>query len=541
MTAADDGDLKLRIVLEASWTNAGPVAGSVEVSRRVVYTFEDDYGDKWAELRATDRNRIQMVYIPATRDGVRQVNSFLRGRVWTAAQWSDDFRESVKTGALEMVDAFRKEAVVETVTQTIANRWQGLHYLGLDQDPHLEPISSDASVLVTGAEMFFEPSATGRTRPARELSDGQQSLLHIALAVATLDLEAAIAAGDHDDKFDLTSTALPSLTLLALEEPENNLAPFYLSRVIEQLTDVVKSGRAQALISSHSPSTMSRIRPEQVRYLRLDSTARTTTVREIAMPEKSSEAGKYLREAVHAHPELYFAKFAVLGEGASEEIVLPKLAAARGVHIDQSFVAMVPLGGRHTNHFWKLLNQLDVPHATLLDLDWGRSGGGAGRIKDVCDRLIAIGVDPLGDMEGFDTVADLAKLDARQLAAWMDHLEQWGVFFSEPLDLDMCLLEKFDKAYTTNLEAGATGPNKVGDPRDRVLGDTKDRPEVDIWAKPEQQHLLFWYRYLFLGQGKPSTHLRALTRLKRSELAKPPERLGRLIDRIAGALREQAP
>jgi hypothetical protein len=92
-----------------------------------------------------------------------------------------------------------------------------------------EPINRDVSVLVTNAEMLFEPSPTGRTRPARELSDGQQSLLHIALTAATLDLEGAIAAGDHDDKFDLTATAVPSLTLLALEEPENNLAPFFLS------------------------------------------------------------------------------------------------------------------------------------------------------------------------------------------------------------------------------------------------------------------------------------------------------------------------
>jgi hypothetical protein len=53
-------------------------------------------------------------------------------------------------------------------------------------------------------------------------------LLHIALTAATLDLEAAIAAGDHAGHFDLQASALPSLTLLAIEEPENNLSPFEL-------------------------------------------------------------------------------------------------------------------------------------------------------------------------------------------------------------------------------------------------------------------------------------------------------------------------
>lgn len=541
MTADDGGVLKLRIVLEAEWVNKGSVNGTVEASTRVVFTFEENYGDKWRPLRTADRNRIQMVYVPATRDGVRQVNAFLRGRVWSAAQWSDSFHQDVEVGAFDLVDAFKKEDVVEIVMRAIADRWHGLHPLGLDQDPHLKPISSDVSTLVSGAEMFFEPSPTGRSRPASELSDGQQSLLHISLAAATLDLEAAIAAGHHDDQFDITGAALPTLTLLALEEPENNLAPFYLSRVIHQLLNVAKSGRAQALISSHSSSVMSRIRPEQVRHLRLDPGTRTTTVRAIVMPAKSSDAGKYLREAVRAHPELYFAKFVVLGEGDSEEVVIPKLAAARDLHIDQSFVAMVPLGGRHTNHFWRLLNQLDVPHATLLDLDWGRAGGGEGRIKYVCERLIDIDEDPFDGMTGFSTTSDLVGLDRDQLVAWMNQLEQWGVYFSAPLDLDYLLLREYNTAYTTALEPGAKGPNKVGDPRDRVLGDKGVRPAVAGWDGTKSTELLFWYRYLFLGQGKPGTHVRALTNLKRSELADPPKRLGRLLDRIADALGETTP
>lgn len=538
MTADDGGTLKLRIVLEAEWVNEGSVNGTVEASRRVVFTFEDNYGDKWRPLRTSDRNRIQMVYVPATRDGVRQVDAFLRGRVWSAAQWSDSFHQDVEVGALDLIDAFKKEDVVKIVTQSIADRWRGLHPLGLDQDPHLRPISSDVSTLVSAAEMFFEPSPTGRTRPAGELSDGQQSLLHISLAAATLDLEAAIAAGHHDEQFDITGAALPTLTLLALEEPENNLAPYYLSRVIHQLLDVAKSGRAQALISSHSASVMSRIRPEQVRHLRLDPGTRTTSVREIVMPTKSSDAGKYLREAVRAHPELYFAKFVVLGEGDSEEIVIPKLAAARGLHIDQSFVAMVPLGGRHTNHFWRLLDQLDVPHATLLDLDFGRAGGGEGRIKYVCERLIEIDEDPFDGMPSFGAISDVVGLDWNQIIAWMNHLEKWGVYFSAPLDLDFSLLKKFKTAYTTALEPGATGPNRIGDPRDRVLGDKTVRPAVALWNGATAKDLLFWYRYLFLGQGKPGTHVRALTKLKRSEAVDPPKRLGRLLDRMADALGE---
>lgn len=536
MSADDEGELKLRVVLEARWSAEGPVNGTIEESRRVVHTFKESYGEEWVELRAADRNRIQMVYVPATRDGARQVDAFLRGRVWRASQWSQPFRDHVSAAAEELTEQFQAEAVVESVTKAIAGRWQELHHLIAEHIPHFEPINRDVSVLVTNAEMIFEPSPTGRSRPARELSDGQQSLLHIALTAATLDLESAIFAGDHDDQFGISASALPSLTLLAIEEPENNLSPYFLSRVVQQLLDVTKSGRAQALISSHSASVLARIPPERIRHLRIDDTAKTTRVREIELPDDATEAGKYIRQAVRAHPELYFARFVVLGEGASEELVLPMLAAARGIHIDQSFVAVIPLGGRHTNHFWRLLNQLEIPHATLLDLDYGRAGGGEGRVRDACTRLQELGIDPFFGIGGFTSTEDIRDLTIDGLKTWLDHLEKWQIYFSAPLDLDMLLFTAFKSAYTEHLEPGASGPSSKGDPRNAVLGEPDVRPEVEIWKLDGQIENLRWYRYLFLTHSKPSTHLRALSHVAGGDLAQGPKRIGRLLDRVGQAV-----
>lgn len=542
MTADDHGDLKLRIVLEASWSADGSAVGSIAEDHRVVHTFDADYGDKWVHLRDADRHRIQMVYVPATRDGARQVTAFLSGRIWRASQWSEPFRQHVSDAAMQLSTKFKEEAVVDTVTQAISTRWQALHHLSTEQHPMFEPISREVSVLVTNAEMLFEPSPAGRTRSASELSDGQQSLLHIALTAASLDLEAEIVSGKHDDKFDITDTALPSLTLLAIEEPENNLAPFFLSRVVQQLLDVAGSGRAQAVISSHSASIMSRIPPTQVRHFRLDEKTKTTRVCEISLPDDSTDAGKYLREAIHAHPELYFARFVVLGEGDSELVVLPKLAEARTLHIDQSFVAVVPLGGRHTNYFWKLLDQLGIPFATLLDLDWGRAGGGEGRIRYVCSQLQEIDINPFdgsAEIDGFASVDDIVDLTIKQFKRWLRHLEKWSVFFSIPLDLDMLLLGQFRSAYTDHLEAGERGPSSQGDPRDAVLGDPGVRPDFEYWSEKENIEDLRWYRYLFLTRSKPSTHLRALSHVEPAELANLTgisAVLGRLLDRVREAV-----
>jgi putative ATP-dependent endonuclease of OLD family len=251
---------------------------------------------------------------------------------------------------------------------------------------------------------------------------------------------------------------LPSLTLVALEEPENNLAPFYLSRIVRQLQGLTAGPRAQAVVSSHSASILARVDPAHVRHFRLDHATRTASVRGIHLPADD-------------------ARFVILGEGSSEEIVLPRLAEAMGLPIDRSFVAVVPLGGRHVNHLWRLLHDLDIPHVTLLDLDAGRAGGGWGRIKVACRELLANGCDPkalfgseLSKMVAEETLAafDDKPLSSEALKPWIDKLRAFGVYFSELLDLDMIMLRALPDAYHA-LETGMKGPSKVGDAKGVVL------------------------------------------------------------------------
>lgn len=102
------------------------------------------------------------------------------------------------------------------------------------------------------------------------MSDGQRSLFHLAMTAATLDVEAGIVADPAAAGFQAGGVPLPALTLIAVEEPENNLAPFYLSRIVQQIRDLTKGPRAQALVSSHSPSILARVDPAAVRHFRLD-------------------------------------------------------------------------------------------------------------------------------------------------------------------------------------------------------------------------------------------------------------------------------
>lgn len=533
MAATEDGDLKVRIVLKAQWADDGTVDGAVTDTRIVVRTFAEEYGeDDFALLSPAERSRIQMVYVPASRDGARQVTAFLRGRLWRAAQWSPDLRNLLSKHAADVADRFAAEPVVTAVENALALRWQELHDAGTCADPRLRLLDGDLDQLVGKSELVFEPDHGGRPRSARLLSDGQRSLLHLALTAAALDVEAAVCDGQHDEDFTLDAARLPNLTLISVEEPENSLAPFYLSRIVHQLHALCESQATQAVVSSHSASALTRVSPERVRYFRLNSDTATAVVREITLPASDTDAGKYVREAVRAHPELYFAKFVVLGEGDTEELVIPRIAQAQGILLDPSFVAIVPLGGRHTNHMWKLLNDLTIPHATLLDLDYGRAGAGPARLRDACTRLVNNGVDPLDGLNDYDSVTaindDLQLPDLRPI---VEHLRAFGVFFATPLDLDYAMLAQFEAAYT-DLELGERGPNR-SDPTSAVIGEAGTRSRY--WSNDARLERLRWYRYLFLSRSKPTTHLRALSRIGDNELAlKAPPVVNALVEHIRG-------
>ncbi|WP_018097592.1 ATP-dependent nuclease [Sinorhizobium meliloti] len=545
MAADDAGRLKCRLRLEATWTDDGSLEGALEQKYWAVRTFGPFAEADCIELKALDRARIQMIYVPASRDGASQVTAFLRGRLWRAINWSQGVRQSFADAGTALNGAFAAEPAVDIVVGAVTRRWQQVHTAGTDTTPLFRPIDLRFEEAIRKVEVVFRPDEVGRERGLEDLSDGQRSLFHLAMTAATLDIEASIAVNPAAG-FQPGGVPLPALTLIAVEEPENNLAPFYLSRIVRQIEELTAGPRAQAVISSHSASILARVDPAQVRHFRLNAGDRTAHVRAIRLPPGEEDASKFVREAVRTYPELYFARFVVLGEGASEEVVLPRLAEAMGLDIDRSFVSVVPLGGRHVNHLWRLLTDLNIPHATLLDLDWGRDGGGWGRIKTACAQLLSVGVAPQAIFAQPDPAGPAANLaifdrnapeDVAGLTNWANALRQHNVFFCTPLDLDYSMLRAFPAAYQV-AEPGRQGPSQRGDPRTAVLG---EEGRHDLYGA-DHELALRWYRYLFLGRGKPSTHVRVLSDQAAQALtAGAPEELRALLTLISARLTPPPP
>ncbi len=544
-----DDPLKARIVLKAVWVDDGTPDGVVESSVRWVTRTDEEY--EWEAckpLTAAQRSAIQVVYVPANRGSISHVKALLRGRLWRAARWSEALQDTTEEHAGHLQDAFQKEHPVTFISKRLSQRWQQVNEAGTHSQPILKLTEDRFEAIIRHADVKFSPDASGADRPLERLSDGQKSLFQIALTAALLEIEQdALDLSDEKSPFEPSLLKHVPLTLLLIEEPENSLSPFFLSRIMDLCEDIADMETAQVMLSSHSASILSRVEPETLRYCRLDAKTGRSAVKALTLPPAMDEDGKYVRQAVRAYPELYFAKLVVLGEGDSEQIVLPKLAIARGLHLDRAFCPIVPLGGRHVEHFWTLLRDLSIPHITLLDLDYGRQHGGAAAIRRIVGKLLAFGVefddcehgasgkinpDDIDELSDEDIDIDYDEYAEKSLGTyWLETLRELNVFFSEPIDIDFSMLCDFSKAYM-QATPGGHGPSATPEAIAKRKKTSLKKAGHPEYYDAGWDEFFRWYPYLFLSKSKPAAHLTAMNRIKKKDLKSPPEELDALLERI---------
>ncbi|WP_018045719.1 TOPRIM nucleotidyl transferase/hydrolase domain-containing protein [Methylobacterium sp. 88A] len=548
-----------RVRLEATWQVAGTLDGVVEEALYWILGSEGvEFGDidplRKRKVVPGDRGQVLVRYIPASRDvtALTQLTVRSLGRsLMKAVKWEKKAQiDALIAKASEELD---QETAIIQVNTAINACWSQLNAAETGTIASLSILAPDLQQIVRAATMTLTPSSTGRVMGVEDLSDGQRSLFHFALVKALLDLKLDLekaAAGGDDIAFQTEFARAPALTIFAFEEPENHLAPYFLSRLLTQLEVLTKTGRVQGVVTSHAPAIVGRIEPTAIRHVRRVHASGASTIKRLALPEGDAEAAKFVREAVRAHPEIYFARHAVFGEGPSEEIVIPRLAEALGVPIDRSFVAIVPIGGRHIQHFWRLVEQLGIPSTTLLDLDLGRSSGDFQQFRAAATALrdskrVLSTEDQNNIMTALSNKRPTPKkgeaINFSVIESWTTAFESQGIFISSLLDLDMLMLKAFPKAYKT-LPPGATGPRMPNDAArqlkaaERVLGE--DGLGGGAYDGTPEMSLFPWYAYLFLGdRGKPAVHLAALGELSDTDLELScPAVLSRLIAHIRASL-----
>lgn len=551
----------LRIRLESSWEDDGTVEGSIDTQFYYISSDEDTIRDE-DKHRAPrkDLDKIRVLYVPASRTPEKELGNAsgsMLSRLVNSINWTEDEINEITDKIDELNNTFLSEnGALTQINNEIQKSWELYHEDNRFSQAELIINSSEMAAALRQIALKFSPTTTEEAFTVSDLGDGLRSIFYFSLVDSILDIELQITK-DREENPDNPRFKLipPVLTILAIEEPENHIAPHHIGKLVKRFNQLSNNDNSQVILTSHSPAIVKRIEPEDLRYLRIENSSgdSQTIISDIKLPIETQESYKYIKGAIQAYPELYFAKLVVLGEGDSEELLLPKFFDLLGKEVDSSQISIVPLGGRHVNYFWKLLNALRIPHITLLDFDNERYGGGWGRIKYISEYLYELNTEfrEWFHTQGLDFSEigerEFESIDAPRLNNWFNKLEEFNVYFSSPLDIDFLMLQYYKDYYLETLSTNE-GPvvsytdensdnkkiklTKMDRTNDYQLIGFKNRISEAIQATlkdksgpgdsftEEEKELMIWYQYFFLGRGKPTTHMQFLSSISDDELTR---------------------
>lgn len=565
----------VRFRLEGNWRKGRFLEGEIDQKYWFVTIPKteqvQDISQYFKPVEAQHRSLIEIEYVPAIRNPaiqLRNVSSAILGRVWRGINWPEDIGGKIQESGESLDSALQAVSGFSLMQSTLNTQWSNLHSDIRYNRISLTPDSTDLDAILGKLDVRFFPAEIPGSYPVDALGEGLQSLFYLSLVNSLLEIEekASEEGSQTRAKDDNEQTPPrifraefepPLLTILAIEEPENHIAPHLLGRVMSRLHKIAAQSNAQVIISSHSPAIVQRVEPESLRYLRICKDKLCTIVCSLTLPSEKDEAYKFVKEAVRAYPEVYFARLVVLGEGDTEEIVIPRVLRLLKHSLDESGISVVPLGGRFVNHFWRMLNELNIPFVTILDLDLGRETGGWERIKYVTNQLGQNEVDKASLFKKLSISSDeelermhTRAIDREAIAGKVRALEDYDVYFAAPLDMDLMMFSAFQNEYksTAPENGGPRIPNKVQKADDfqeklntAIAATLKSKNADSSVYTDSEKEMMIWYTYLFLNRGKPSTHILAFSNIdvdSEDFRSRMPAVLVRLLDRVAEILQD---
>lgn len=515
-----------------------------------------------------DRSKIDVIYIPAIRNPYDQLSNASGTILWRLLKqlnWKEEDKAQISEKIKALDEAISAQEGISLLEQTISNQWKTYNTDSRFAEASLKFGSTDLEKILKKLEVEFSPSPFDQTYRVGDLGDGLQSLFYFSLIDAFLKLEEKglieVSTGVGEEQRILNINP-PAITLLLVEEPENHINPQLLGKALSNLKSISKNVNSQVIFTSHSPSVVKRVDPKNIRHIRMDDEQQSTVVNKITLPSDEGEAYKFVKGAIQAYPELYFSSLVIFGEGDSEELLIPHFLKKKFSNLDAEGISIVPLGGRHVNHFWRLLTMLKIPYITLLDFDQERYGGGWGRIQYALKELIKL-IPSFGEtfksesgktLNEFIDELSLWLLPSSYLQGWLDILEDKNIYFSSPLDVDFLMLENFKDQYLSILGSKEGPIVKIGENNVRFSQVTEEDKQTKEYKdklatalkhtlkeksgdgstfSEEQKELMVWYDYFFLGRGKPVTHRLAIDKIEELPTIPPVfERLGLKVETL---------
>ncbi|MBN5151526.1 ATP-dependent endonuclease [Stenotrophomonas maltophilia] len=200
-------------------------------------------------------------------------------------------------------------------------------------------------------------------------------------------------------KLFLAMEPRPSVHLVFIEEPEVHLHPQMQEVFIRKITDIASafnqetgvSWPVQFVVSTHSSHVANEAHFETIRYFLASADKNgtiSTKVKELrkGLADKPEPGRTFLHQYMTlTRCDLFFADKAVLIEGTTERLLLPRIIRmidkdlAKGKTLGSQYLSVVEVGGAYAHIFFDLVSFLELRTLVITDLDSVKPNG-AGKL-----------------------------------------------------------------------------------------------------------------------------------------------------------------
>ena len=212
----------IRVLLESIWTK-NDLAEEGDIDTKLYFINVPESEDSTDESKHAFpkhlRGLIQAFYVPAIRrpsEQMRYISGSILYRVLSSMKFSDEFKENYLTKITELNSLFQSIDEFSTIESTLSDIWSEFHKDERYKDVSLSFGTSEIESILQKLEISFSPTEIDRPYQIDELGEGYRSLFYFTLVCTLLKIE---------EEIDDEERVKPLLTILAIEEPENHIAP----------------------------------------------------------------------------------------------------------------------------------------------------------------------------------------------------------------------------------------------------------------------------------------------------------------------------
>jgi len=205
----------------------------------------------------------------------------------------------------------------------------------------------------------------------------------------------------------ISDTAIEPLHLVLVEEPEAHLHMQVQQVFIRKAYSVLRNHKflaenphftTQLAISTHSSHIARETNFSDLRYFkRLPESPEcgVATAKVVNLTDvfgKEDQTDKFITRYLQTtHCDIFFADAAILVEGSAENMLLPHFIRNKYPELNQRYLSILSINGRHSHRFSPLIEKLCLPTLVIADLDTAEKAGNHKAVLPECGKGLISG------------------------------------------------------------------------------------------------------------------------------------------------------